>query len=191
MKTKIFFIFLTLLLIFPNAAISQEKKHVAGISYGFQYQITDIWVGDSYNLWIDQTSATIFEGFYYYKLSSLFQAGIYCDYEMGKFDVFGLPEQEAKRLGIGTIWLGHYPDNSIQFQLGGYFGFNTAFINYEDVDDRSGIDYGIIVGPAFEYNDFGIAVHHHSGFSWYPKDAEPDEFSYANTKIKIKLYYNF
>ena len=191
MKIKIFFIFLTLLLIFPNVAISQEKKHVAGISYGFQYQITDIWVGDPYNLWIDQTSATIFEGFYYYKLSNLFQAGAYCDFEIGKFDVIGLPEQEAKRLGIGTIWLGHYPDNSIQFQLGGYFGFNTGFIDYEDIENRSGIDYGIIVGPAFEYNNFGLAVHHHSGFSWYPKDAEPDEFSYANTKIKIKLYYNF
>ncbi|MBE9509755.1 MAG: hypothetical protein IMY71_02665 [Bacteroidetes bacterium] len=132
------------------------------------------------------------EGFYYYKLSNLFQAGAYCDFEIGKFDVFGLPEQEAKRFGIGTIWLGHYPDKFIQFQLGGYFGYNTGFIDYEDISNRGGIDYGIIVGPAFEYNNFGLAIHQHSGFAWYPdKNAEPDEFTYANTKIKIKLYLKF
>lgn len=53
MKTKIFIIFLTLLLIFPNATISQEKNHIAGISYGFQYQITDTCVRDPNNLWIE------------------------------------------------------------------------------------------------------------------------------------------
>lgn len=192
MNTKHFFLLIVLLAIFFTEAKSQDKKHIAGISYGFQYKISDIWVGDPYNFWIDQTSSIIFEGFYYYKLSSLFQAGFYCDFEKGKFDVIGLSEQEAKRLGIGTIWLGHYPDKWIQFQLGGYFGFNTGFIDYEDVSNRSGIDYGIIVGPAIEYGNFGFAIHHHTGFSWYPdKNAEPDEFSYANSKIKVKLYYKF
>ena len=180
-----------LLMVFPEAK-SQDSKHIIGISYGFQYINGDIWVGDPYNIWIDQTSSSILEGFYYYKLAKHFQTGFYCDFETGKFDVFSLPEQEAQRLGIGTIWLGHFPDRWIQLQLGGYFGFNTGFINYEDISNRSGIDYGIMVGPAVEYRNFGLAVHHHSGFAWYPKkDAQPDEFGYANTKIKIKLYYTF
>ena len=193
MKTKHFFLYtLAFLILFFTQAKSQDRKHVIGISYGFQYRNGDIWVGDPYNLWIDQTSSSIIEGFYYYKLAKQFQIGLYSDFETGKFDVFGLPEQEAQRLGIGTIWLGHFPDKWIQFQLGGYFGFNTGFIDYEDISNRSGIDYGIMVGPAVEYHNFGMAVHHHSGFSWYPKkDAQPDEFSYANTKIKIKLYYTF
>jgi hypothetical protein len=180
-----------MILLFMDAN-SQDKKHVVGLSYGFQYKIADIWVGDPYNLWIDQTSSFIIEGFYHYKVARQFRTGIFIDYETGKFDVLGLPEQEAQRLGIGTVWLGHLPDKWIQFQLGGYFGFNTGFIDYEDIKNRSGIDYGIIVGPAVEYRNFGLAVHHHSGFAWYPKkDAQPDEFSYANTKIKIKLYYTF
>ena len=81
---------------------------------------------------------------------------------------------------------------SFILEYNGYFGFNTGFIDYEDISNRSGIDYGIIVGPAIEYGNFGFAIHHHTGFAWYPdKDAEPDEFSYANSKIKIKLYYKF
>ena len=193
MKTKYFILCTSVILImFMSEAKSQDKKHVIGVSYGFQYKITDIWVGDPYNIWIDQTSSSIIEGFYYYKVAKQFQTGVYIDFESGKFDVFGLPEQEAQRLGIGTIWMGHFPDKWIQLQLGGYFGFNTGFINYEDISSRSGIDYGIIVGPAIEYDNFGLAIHHHSGFSWYPKkDAQPDEFSYANTKIKIKVYYTF
>lgn len=170
---------------------AQEKRYIAGISYGFQYKITDIWVGDPYNIWIDQTSSSIVEGFVYRRLSDLFQAGLYCDYEWGKFDVIGLPEQTAERLGLGTLWLGHYPDKWIQFQLGGYVGYNRVFVDYEDVDDRSGMDYGIVVGPAVEYRNFGIAIHHHAGFAWYPKDANPDEFTYNNTKFKVKLYYIF
>lgn len=191
MKAKQFLLIMLVLLVGVNDTIAQAKKHIAGISYGFQYKNGDIWVGDPYNLWIDQTSSVIIEGYYYHKLSSLFQAGVYGEFETGNFDVIGLPEQKAKRFGIGTIWLGHYPDRQIQFQAGGFFGFNAGFIDYGEIDYRNGIDYGIVVGPAIEFENFGLAVHHHSGFSWYPKDAEPDEFSYANTKIKIKVYYKF
>jgi len=192
MKTLHVYCVLVLAVIFAAKTDAQDKNNIVGLSYGFQYKAGDIWVGDPYNFWIDQTSSVIVEGFYYRKLSSLFQAGFYCDFEKGEFDIIGLPVQEAKRLGIGTIWLGHYPDKFIQFQAGGYFGYNTGFIDYESVANRGGIDYGIMVGPAIEYGDFGLAIHHHSGFAWYPKkDTEPDEFSYANTKIKIKLNYKF
>jgi hypothetical protein len=193
MKTKNLFLCLIVILLMNFIeANTQDSRHVVGLSYGFQYRITDIWVGDPYNLWIDQTASSIIEGFYYYKLAKQLQAGFFLDFEAGKFDVFGLPEQEAQRLGIGTIFLGHFPDKWIQFQAGGYFGFNTGFINYEGISNRSGIDYGVMVGPAVEFQNFGVAVHHHAGFSWYPKkDAQPDEFAYANTKIKIKLYYTF
>ena len=191
MQTKgIMLVILSALL--PLQLNAQDDRHAVGLSYGFQYKITDIWVGEPYNIWIDQTSAAIVEGFYYYRVARQFQTGVYIDFEAGKFDVIGLPEREAQRLGIGTVWLGHLPDKWIQFQLGGYFGFNTGFINYEGVSNRSGLDYGVVVGPAVEFRNFGLAVHHHAGFSWYPqKDAQPDEFAYANTKIKIKLYYSF
>jgi hypothetical protein len=191
MKAVIVIQFLLLTAIFSNPGMSQDQKHTAGISYGFQYKVTDIWVGDPYNIWIDQTSSSIFDAFYLYKLSSLFQVGGFMDFETGNFEIIGLSDQKASRIGFGPIWLGHYPDKFIQFQMGGYFGFNVAMPDYEDVGNRSGIDYGIIVGPALEYEQFGLAVHHISGYSWYPKDAEPDEFGYANTKIKVKLYYKF
>lgn len=191
MKFIRIFLFLFLSTIFSNQLISQDHKHIAGISYGFQYKDGDIWVGDPYNIWIDQTSSTMIEVFYLRELSTLFQAGGYIDFETGTFDVIGLSEQKAKRIGIGLKWLGHYPDTPLQFQAGGYVGYNTAIPEYEDVDNRSGIDYAIIAGPAYEYGNFGLAIHHISGFAWYPKDAEPDEFGYANSKIKIKLYYKF
>jgi hypothetical protein len=192
MQTRRLLLLIIYILSISVPAVPQAKKYVIGLSYGFQYQIEDIWVGDPYNIWIDQTSSSIIEGFVYYKLSPLFQTGLYCDFESGLFDLIYLPEQKATRLGFGTLWLGHYPDKKIQFQLGGYFGYNTAFPDYDDIGSRGGIDYGIIAGPAFEYHDFGIAVHIHSGFSWYPKkEGNPDEFSYANSKLKIKIYYNF
>ncbi len=188
-KTKFLLI---LFFMTANISFSQEQKHVIGLSYGFQYKDGDIWVGDPYNLWIDQTASSIIEGFYYYRLSPLFQTGFYFDYEAGQFDIIIDQNHEAKRIGFGTLWLGHYPDKFIQLQLGGYFGYNTAFPEYDDFKNSGGIDYGIIAGPAIEYKNFGLAVHHHSGFSWYPrKNDEPDEFSYANSKIKIKLYYKF
>ena len=71
-----------LLMVFPEAK-SQDNKHIIGISYGFQYINGDIWVGDPYNIWIDQTSSSIIEGFYYYKLAKHIQTGFYCDFETG------------------------------------------------------------------------------------------------------------
>ncbi|HEX2970671.1 MAG TPA: hypothetical protein VHO46_16355 [Bacteroidales bacterium] len=55
------------------------------------------------------------------------EAGAYMDFETGKFDVYGLDEQSATRIGIGTIWIGHYPDKMLRLNLCGYFGYNTAF----------------------------------------------------------------
>jgi hypothetical protein len=71
-KTKFLLI---LFFMTANISFSQEQKHVIGLSYGFQYKDGDIWVGDPYNLWIDQTASSIIEGFYYYRLSPLFQTG--------------------------------------------------------------------------------------------------------------------
>ena len=73
---KKFLLIITLLGFFTEAK-PQDRKHITGLSYGFQYKTSDIWVGDSYNIWIDQVSSSIIEGFYYYKLAKHFQVGIY------------------------------------------------------------------------------------------------------------------
>jgi len=192
MKSVKFFLSVILILLFLSVNAQNDKKHIVGITYGFEYMDEDIWVGDPYNAWIKQTSSNIVEMFYYYKLSQLFHIGTYIDFENMKFDAYSSSKQISKRLGIGALWLGHYPNKNIQFQLGGFSGYSYGIIKNEDVKNRSGVEYGIIAGPAIEYNDFGIAVHFYAGFSWYPsKNLIPDEFGYSNSKIKIKVYYHF
>ena len=190
MSIKQFIVSVLIILTFSNIALSQNAKYAVGVTYGFQdREVEDIWISNPYNIWIDQTSSNIFGLFCRYRVSSNFELGIYTEYEKGEFDVIGLSWDKATRWGLGTTWIGKYPATMVHFQLGGYFSFNILSTDYEDFDTETGIDYGIIVGPAIEYQNYGAAIHFHTGFSYYPSDNEPDEYSYANSKIKIKLYY--
>ncbi len=190
MKNKQMLIVLLSIISISSVLKSQNGDYAVGLSYGFQdRELVDIWVGEPYNIWIDQISSNIFTGFCRYRVSPHFELGLFTEFETGKFDVIFLSEQKATRLGIGTTWLGKYPAEMIHFQLGGYFEYNVVSPENDNYDRETGIGYGIIVGPAVEYKNYGVAIHYHAGFSYYPTDGEPDEYSYANTKIKIKFYY--
>ena len=184
--------YIIIIVILSNTfTFSQNSQYAIGAYYGFQdREIVDIWVGDPYNIWIDQTSSSIFGLLARYRVSPHFELGLYTEFEKGVFDVIGLSEQSATKLGFGTSWIGKYPATPLHFQLGGFMSFNIVYPEYDDIDSETGIDYGIIVGPAFEYQNYGAAIHFHTGFAYYPRgDEYPDEFSYANSKIKLKLYY--
>ena len=190
MKIKQFFVLIMIILTLSSIALSQDSKYAIGISYGFQdREVEDIWVGDPYNIWIDQTSSNIFGLLVRYRVSPHFELGLFTEFESGKIDVIYLGEEKATKLGFGTTWIGKYPATMVHFQLGGFMSYNIVFPEYERVDNETGIDYGIIVGPAIEYQNYGLSIHFHAGHAWYPTDSEPDEFGYANSKIKLKLYY--
>lgn len=190
MSIKQFIVSVLIIFAFSSIALSQNSKYAVGVSYGFQdREIVDIWVGDPYNIWIDQTSSSIFGLLARYRVSPHFELGLYTEFEKGVFDVIYLGEEKATKLGFGTSWIGKYPASQLHFQLGGFMSYNIVFPETERVDNETGIDYGIIVGPAYEYDKYGVALHFHAGHAWYPTDGEPDEFGYANSKVKLKLYY--
>jgi hypothetical protein len=53
----------------------------------------------------------------------------------------------------------------------------------------SGIDYGIIIGPAYEKNNFGVAVHLQTGFGYYLSSGAPDEVDFSIPRFVLKVYY--
>jgi hypothetical protein len=167
---------------------SQEKEYKStfGIGGGFSPART-VWIGDPVNLWAHLDGSPIFHVFYSYQIMKPVRIGPYLEFETAKFEN---TSDKANRFNIGFNWLTMYPLKPLHFQFGGYMGY--GFVK-ADVWDQSlnGIDYGIMVGPAYEKDNFGIALHLQSGFAYYISSGVPDEASYSKERLLIKLYYKF
>jgi hypothetical protein len=187
MKTKIGF-FIVFFLILTSSLFSQvtERKNMAGFGFGF-CPAKDVWIGNPLNFWADINSSQIFHVFYAHQLREAVRLGGYFEYENATFTN---TSDKASRYSIGLNWLAQYPDKPLHIQLGGYFGY--GFVKADIWDQRvSGIEYGMLVGPAYEKNNFGIAFHLPAGFIYYTSSGTPDEVSYSKGTYLLKVYYKF
>jgi hypothetical protein len=163
-----------------------EQKNILGIGAGYCPSRL-IWIGNPLNVWADINSSPIIQLFYQRQVLKSVRLGGYIEYENATFTD---TKDKATRYDIGLNWTAQYPDTPLHLQLGGYFGY--GFVK-ADIWDQSlgGIDYGIMVGPAYEKNNLGVALHVQSGYSYYTSSGTPDEVSYSKIRILAKVYYKF
>jgi hypothetical protein len=87
-------------------------------------------------------------------------------------------------------WISQYPKTIFHAELGGYFGYGG--LQAENWGQSLyGIDFGIIAGPAYEKNNFGIALHVQVGYGYYLSSGVPDEVDFSIPRFILKGYYKF
>jgi len=174
-----------------NSANSQDKKYSAGIALGYiPASDASVYLGRDINQWVDREPSLIFEINAGYRISDFFKAGVYFEKENAKLKLVNSEQETINRWAVGMQWMGNYPNYFIQWQFGGYTGFGLANYSVDNVG-FSGLDYGIITGPAYEKDKLGVAFHLHAGFVTYSGSDIPEEFSMHDLRLFLKLYYIF
>jgi hypothetical protein len=166
----------------------QEKKNIVGIGVGNcpTYE-SAVWIGNPINLWLTKNSSPVFQLFYARQVLEAVRFGSYFEYENASL---GLTNIKASRFNVGLNWLAQYPKTAFHAQLGGYVGY--GYVTSPDWDQSLwGSDIGIMVGPAYEKNNIGIALHLQYGKAYYTSSGAPDEVGLAIPKILLKVYYKF
>lgn len=176
---------LSLMLLLNLCIHGQENKNIigigAGISPAYDYAV---WIGDPMNVWVTKKTSPVIQLFYARQLLESVRLGSYFEYENAKFES---TNDKASRYNIGLNWIAQYPNTPFHAQLGGYAGY--GFINVSDWDQPLyGSDVGIMIGPAFEKDNFGIALHLQYGKAYYKSSGNPDEVGLAIPKILLKVY---
>jgi hypothetical protein len=169
----------------------QEPKNImglgAGISPGRDYCI---YFGEPVDEWAGKSSSPVFQFFYARQVREAVRLGGYVEYEHAVINnLYNYNDMKASRYNIGFNWLAQYPNKSLHLQLGGYFGY--GFIKSGNLDKSlSGIDFGIMAGPAYEEGNLGIALHIQSGFGWY-SSSDIKDLDLLMPKILLKVYRKF
>jgi hypothetical protein len=169
---------LCLMLTLNLFAQGQKQKNIIGFGAGICPERT-VWIGDPINIWADINASPVFQVFYARQVWEAVRLGSYFEYENAKFKS---SNDKAARYNIGLNWIAQYPNKSFHAQLGGYLGY--GFVTSDNWDQNlSGVDYGIMIGPAFEKDHFGIALHIQSGYCYYISSGSPDEWG-----VKCDIY---
>jgi hypothetical protein len=165
---------------------SNGQKNIVGFGAGICPDRI-VWIGNPMNVWVDINASPVFQVFYARQVLQAVRLGSYFEYENATFKN---TKDKASRYNVGLNWLAQYPNKPFHAQLGGYFGYGLVKANIWD-QSVSGIDYGIMIGPAYEKNNFGIAFHLQTVYSYYTSSGTPDEVSYSKGRFLLKIYYKF
>jgi hypothetical protein len=175
---------LCLMLTMNFFAQGQDRKNIVGIGAGACPEKM-AWIGDPINGWADINASPVFQVFYTRQVLEAIRLSSYLEYENAKFKY---SENKASRYNIGLNWLAQLPNKAFHAQFGGYIGY--GFLQSDDWDQSlSGVDYGIMIGPAFEKDNVGVALHVQSGYAYYISSGNPDEVSYSKARLILKFYY--
>jgi hypothetical protein len=164
----------------------QEHKNIVGIGAGMSptYDYA-VWVGNPMNVWVTKNASPVIQLFYARQMLQSVRLGSYFEYENAKFES---TNNKASRYNVGLNWLAQYPNTAFHAQLGGYAGY--GFISVSDWEQLLfGSDIGIMIGPAFEKDNFGVALHLQYGKAYYVSSGSPDEVGFAIPRILLKVYY--
>jgi hypothetical protein len=169
-----------------------SKNNIAGFSvgYGFKYENTVYIDFDEYSTWADHLGNATFGFFYENKLTPSFKIGTNFNYEKSKVDDYYLGESYAKKYMWGIHWIGQYPKSAFHGELGGFF--KTGIIAHEEFGHNpKGMQYGIIAGPAVDFDRVSVAVHFQSGLSYFFQSESPTDVLVFYPEVLLKMGYCF
>ena len=169
----------------------ESSKNIVGFGAGISpYYESAIWIGNPANSWATKNTSPVIQVFYARQLLEGVRLGSYFEYENATIRLFNSSDYKASRYNVGINWLAQYPNSAFHVQLGGYIGY--GFVEASDWSQSLyGSDVGIMVGPAYEKNHIGVALHVQYGKAYYTSSGSPDEVGLAIPKLLLKVYYKF
>ena len=179
---------LCLMLTLSLCAQVQEKKNIVGFGAGIcPYFDADVWVGYPVFTWVTKKTSPVIQLFYARQVLEAVRLGTYFEYE---YSTFESSNDKASRFNIGFNWLAQYPNTAFHAQLGGYMGFGSIIAsNYDKA--LNGTDVGAMLGPAYENDNFGVALHVMYGKGYYKTSGTDIEVGVAIPRFLLKVYYKF
>lgn len=186
---------LCLMLTLNLFAQGQEQKNVIGIGAGISPKYDyDVWIADPKNgAWVTKNTSPVFQFFYARQVREALRLGGYFEYESATLLLNNIHDIKASRVNIGINWLGQYPESEFHIQLGGYAGY--GFVGASDWSQSLyGADVGVMLGPAYEKGNFGIALHVQYGKGYYgnyKSTGTPNEVGVAIPRFLLKVYHKF
>jgi hypothetical protein len=195
MKKKNGILFLLSLMLTSNLfAQGQDKKNIigfgAGISPKYDYAV---WIGEPVNVWVTKNTSPVFQLFYARQMNQALRLGGYFEYESATMKFFSTGDSKTSRLNIGINWLSQFPNRPFHMQLGGYIGYGSVSAS-DWSQSLYGSDVGIMLGPAYEKNNFGIALHVQYGKGYYgnyKSTGTPNEVGLSIPRFILKVYHKF
>ncbi len=168
----------------------EQPKNVIGISYGLVPTAGDMFFGSPWNFWPYRYQSPVYQLFYDRQVRRAIKIGGYFEYERVKFTAAPTYDVHSfKRFNLGVSALGQFPKTPLHMEAGGYLGL--GLLNAQNWNNLSGIDFGLIAGPAFEKGPYGVAFHVQYGHANYNSSGTPGQVRLYNPKFMLKVYYRF
>ncbi len=172
-------------------AQKESSKNIVGFGAGISpYDESAIWIGNPANSWATKKTSPVIQAFYARQVLEAVRLGGYVEYESATISLFNSGDYKASRYNVGINWLAQYPNTPFHAQLGGYIGYGFVAAS-EWSSSLYGADVGIMVGPAYEKNHIGVALHVQYGKAYYTSSGSPNEVGLAIPKLLLKVYYKF
>lgn len=194
MKKNIFLI--PILIISSLYSFSQETRNTLSLSLGYGLEFEQSIYIDfderGYEVWATPLTNLSLNLAYDYSVNEYLKVGPRLEYEKMNFESFYTDETYANRWTIGLEFLALYPKTSLHAQLGGFFDIGR--INCEEFDNAVfGFDYGLIAGPAFQYENIGVALLFQPSFGYYfiASGDSPDSGLIMYPRIVGRISYSF
>lgn len=175
---------------------SQEGKSVVSFSTGINIKIENTAYIDfdnpDFEIWISPKTHAIYNLSYDYRLNDLLRVGVRLEFEKLNFDSFYTDETSVKRSSVGIQFLAQYPKTSFHAELGGFA--SLGHISSDAFDNPlSGIENGIIAGPAYTIGQIEMALQFQSSFGYYflPSNEAPASALIMYPKVMMKVGYIF
>lgn len=183
-------------LLFSSSLKSQTGKHSFALSIGWGIPFENsVYIGNDepdIDIWADIKTNIPITFSYEYGLSDFVKAGGRIEYEKINFDSYYSGETFAKRFAIGIHCLVSYPKNPFHGEFGGFGNF--GFLISDEFDNSiKGIEYGIMIGPAYRLDKINIALHFQPCYGYYfiTKSNFPSTVLVMYPRILAKVSYEF
>jgi hypothetical protein len=175
---------------------AKSGKHSVFIAIGYDIPFEhSIYINNDdpdIEIWADPENDIPFAIHYQYKLSDFLKAGAGIEYNKIKFESFYTDETYARRIAIGIHCLAGYPNTSFHAEFGGFGNF--GILNSDEFDNSiKGIEYGIMIGPAYRVGRINTAIHFQPCFGYYfiSGDKHPDDALIMYPRLFAKISYEF
>ena len=179
-----------LLIVNPVISAQENPKNILGVSMGITPGLFDLYIGEPHDIWPSRKTGPVYHIFYAVQIKESLRIGPYYEYEQAKFSddnsegIYGFD-----RYNLGVNWLTQFPLRPLHFQFGGYIGY--GFLKAQSWDKLTGFDFGLMAGPAYEWNRLGISLHIESGNGLYSSNGSPGRLIIYTPRILAKIYIKF
>ncbi len=192
MKKKLFIFILIGFISYGFKGFTQitSNKNLIGFSLGFIPALDHgIYFGEPWDFFPKQEWSNPIQLFYERDIFQIFRIGGYVGFCKNNFSAGSSDIYSFKRITFGVNGLLKYPKTKLHVQVGAFCGFGIIAAN--NWNNLQGIDFGGLVGPAFETNQWGVSLHVMAGYALFNSKGIPEKVLLYIPTIALKTYLKF